>query len=137
MSLKVCEQALEQLQQYPDSLSSLELQYVLHGTRASRRQLTVTTEHLFNSKLYTKMSNKVKPDPQGNIYLNSKDLSTITRDVISNIIANEMTDVDYIDSGEHISRYYPGVACMYVCMYVCILFDSVNTCCHRKINKPD
>ncbi len=96
---KVCEQAVGQLQKQPDSLNSLELQYVLHGAEASRRKITITMQSFLASKAYSKLSNKVQPDSHGNIYLNSNDLNSASRDFVTNVVANEITDASYVDTG--------------------------------------
>ncbi len=78
-------------------MSNLELQYVLHGARASRQKITVNGQHLLQSKMYAKMRNTI--DPNGIIYLNSNDLNDFAQEAVSNVVANVITDTDYVDTG--------------------------------------
>ena len=96
ISFQLCKQAIDQLRKQPDSLGSLELEYVLHGTRGARKQITVTGQHLLQGKMYAKLRNEV--DPKGNIYLNSNDLNTFVQEAVSNIVASATTDADYVDT---------------------------------------
>ncbi len=90
---KACQEALQQLQKQPDSLSSLELQYMLHGTESSRKKIQITMDDFLGSEAYVKLSNKVQPDSQENP--NSDDLNSILKDFATRIVANRTLICQY------------------------------------------
>ncbi len=58
-------------------------------------------DQFVSSEAYAKLSTKVQPDSEGNVYLNSDDLSSILRDFVTRLVAKEVMDAGYVDAGMH------------------------------------
>ena len=98
-----CEQLRQAMETSPHMFHGLEMEYVINRQRSARRVLTVTGSHVMKGNLFSRLSNMPNATSNGDRYLTSDDLKTITSETVSDVVSSVVTDNDYVDTGDEVS----------------------------------
>lgn len=97
-----CEQLVAEIKADPESFASLvQLEIAISAEKQSSRTISITGRNIGESKMFAQLQ---AMDPRvGKRFLTSHDLSDFAYEIVSGVIASEMTTGDYIENADQLN----------------------------------